>query len=41
VIEGYAPPFAFTGTLKRVVVDVSGAPVRDLEGEGRIAMAVQ
>jgi arylsulfatase len=41
VIEGYAPPFAFTGTLKRVVVDVSGAPVRDLEREGRIAMAVQ
>jgi arylsulfatase len=41
VIEGYAPPFAFTGTLKRVVVDVSGAPVHDLEGEGRIAMAVQ
>ena len=41
VIEGYAPPFAFTGTLKRVVVDVSGAPVHDLESEGRIAMAVQ
>jgi arylsulfatase len=41
VIEEYQAPFEFTGTLKRVVVDVSGVPFRDLEAEGRIAMAVQ
>ena len=42
VTEDYASPFAFTGTISRVVVDVSGAePPRDLEQEARIEMARQ
>ena len=40
--EDYASPFAFTGTIRRVIVDVSGPePPRDLEQEARIEMARQ
>jgi arylsulfatase len=38
---GYAAPFRFTGTLRRVVVDVSGAPYRDLEAEFEAIMSEQ
>lgn len=42
VTEAYASPYAFTGTIKRVVVDVSGPePPRDLEQEAEIALARQ
>ncbi len=41
VIDGYAPPFSFTGTLERVVYDVSGAHVVDHEAEIRAALAHQ
>ncbi|MEX0800839.1 MAG: arylsulfatase [Dehalococcoidia bacterium] len=42
VCEHYEPPFEFTGTLKRVVVDVSGhEPPRDLEQEAEIGLARQ
>ncbi len=42
VTEHYASPFRFTGTLRRVIVDVSGPePPRDLEQEARIEMARQ
>ncbi len=41
VIESYQPPFAFTGTLQRVVYDVSGAHVVDHEAEIRAALARQ
>jgi arylsulfatase len=42
VTSDYVSPFAFTGTLKRVVVDVSGAePPRDVAQESRIEMARQ
>jgi arylsulfatase len=38
----YDAPFAFTGEIKRVIVDISGAePPRDLEQEARIALARQ
>jgi len=41
VTEDYRPPFEFTGTLKRVVVDASGEPFHHAELEGRIAMLRQ
>src|SRR5205823_1729369 len=42
VTEAYASPFAFTGTIRRVTVDVSGAePPRDLVQEAEIEMARQ
>jgi arylsulfatase len=42
VSEEYAVPFAFTGKLKRVIVDISGAePPRDLAHEAAIEMARQ
>ena len=41
VIETYDPPFAFTGTLDRVVYDVSGEHIVDHESEIRIALARQ
>ena len=38
----YASPFPFTGKIKRVTVDVSGAePPRDLVQEAEIEMARQ
>jgi arylsulfatase A-like enzyme len=41
VTEEYTPPFPFTGTLRRVVYDVSGEHVVDHEAEIRIALAHQ
>lgn len=39
VIQDYDPPFAFDGTISRVVFDVSGELVEDHEAEIRIALA--
>ncbi|MBI5289509.1 MAG: arylsulfatase [Chloroflexi bacterium] len=41
VSRSYKSPFAFTGKLRRLIVDVSGTPYRDPEAEERIAMAEQ
>jgi hypothetical protein len=41
VSEDYEPPFAFTGTIERVVYDISGAHVVDHEAEIRMALARQ
>jgi hypothetical protein len=41
VSEEYEPPFAFTGTVERVVYDVSGEHVVDHEAEIRMALARQ
>jgi hypothetical protein len=41
VTDEYTPPFPFTGTLRRVVYDVSGEHVVDHEAEIRIALAHQ
>jgi arylsulfatase len=38
---GYRAPFPFTGTLRRVVVDVSGKPYRDPEAEFEAIMSEQ
>ena len=39
--ETYKPPFRFTGTVKRVAVDVFGEAIKDAEAEMRRAMAKQ
>jgi arylsulfatase A-like enzyme len=39
VTDDYTSPFAFTGTIKRVVVEVSGAEAHDVQQEARIALA--
>jgi arylsulfatase len=41
VTPDYASPFRFTGTLREVVVDVSGDLITDSESEVRVAMARQ
>jgi arylsulfatase len=41
VTPEYRAPFRFTGTIRRVVVDVSGEHVVDYEAEMRIALARQ
>lgn len=41
ITELYTPPFAFTGNLEKVVVDVSGERIEDHEAEIRIALARQ
>jgi arylsulfatase len=41
VTDEYQPPFPFTGTIERVVYDVSGAHVVDHEAEIRMALARQ
>lgn len=41
VTRDYKAPFRFTGTIDRVIVDVTGEPFRDAEAERRIAMAEQ
>jgi arylsulfatase A-like enzyme len=41
VTEGYEPPFPFTGTIEKVVYDVSGEHVVDQEAEIRMALARQ
>ncbi len=37
----YESPFAFTGTIKRVLVDISDAEFRDLVTMAKVAMAIQ
>ena len=37
----YRPPFRFTGTLRRVVVDVSGEPYVDPVAEADLALRSQ
>jgi arylsulfatase len=39
--QGYAPPFRFTGKIKRVKFDLSGEAIHDAEAEMRRAMARQ
>jgi arylsulfatase len=41
VTPDYQPPFRFTGTIKRVIVDVSGEHVEDYEAQMRIVLAKQ
>jgi arylsulfatase A-like enzyme len=41
VTPKFKPPFAFTGTIRAVTVDVSGDLVRDREAEMRMALARQ
>jgi arylsulfatase len=41
VTPEYAPPFAYTGTIHSVTVDVSGELIRDTEAEMRMIMARQ
>ncbi|RJP21125.1 MAG: arylsulfatase [Candidatus Abyssobacteria bacterium SURF_5] len=41
VTPDYSGEFRFTGTIHKVVVDVSGRPIQDAEAEKRIAMARQ
>jgi arylsulfatase len=41
VTPDYEPPFEFTGTLHKVVIDVSGELIRDAEAEARRLMAQQ
>ncbi len=41
VTPEYSPPFRFTGTIERVIVDVSGEHVADYADEIRIALAKQ
>jgi len=37
----YTPPFAFTGNLEKVMVDVIGERIEDYEAEIRAALARQ
>ena len=41
VTDDYQPPFAFTGTLEQVTIDLSGTRIRDPEAELRSIMAHQ
>jgi len=41
VTNAYNPPFAFTGTLNDVVVDVSGDLIKDQETEMKMLLARQ
>ena len=41
VTDEYPPPFAFTGTIEKVVYDVSGESIVDHEAEIRMALARQ
>ncbi len=41
VTDEYEPPFEFTGTIHKVVIDVSGELIRDTEAEMRAIMARQ
>jgi arylsulfatase len=41
VVDDWRPPFAFTGRIERVVVEVEGPPFRDPEGEARVAISTQ
>jgi hypothetical protein len=37
--EGYSGEFRFTGTIKRVTIDLSGELIPDTEADMRVAMA--
>jgi arylsulfatase len=39
--EDYTPPFAFTGTVKKALVDISGEVTEDLEAKVRMYLARQ
>jgi arylsulfatase len=39
--EDYEPPFAFTGTIKKALVDISGEPIEDLEAKVKMYLARQ
>jgi arylsulfatase len=41
VANDYRPPFRFTGNLRRVVVDVSGAPYVDVRAEAEQSLTTQ
>jgi arylsulfatase len=41
VMTDYKPPFAFTGTVKKVLVDVSGEAVEDKEAKMKMYLARQ
>ncbi|MGH8984305.1 MAG: arylsulfatase [Acidimicrobiia bacterium] len=41
VVDDYRPPFRFTGTLHRVVVDVSGEPFVDPRAEAELSARAQ
>ena len=40
-VPDYQPPFAYPGRIRRALVDVSGAPIEDLEAEIRRVLARQ
>jgi arylsulfatase len=39
--EDYKPPFAFTGTIKKALVDISGEVTEDLEAKVKMYLARQ
>ncbi len=41
VTREYESPFAFTGRIRRVVIDVDGAPFGDPEADAHFALARQ
>ena len=41
VTDKYVAPFAFTGTIHKVTIDVSGELIQDTEAEMRAVMARQ
>jgi hypothetical protein len=41
VMTDYKAPFTFTGTVKKVLVDVSGEPIEDMEAKMRMYLARQ
>jgi arylsulfatase len=41
VMTDYTPPFAFTGTVKKALVDVSGEVIEDMEAKARMYLARQ
>ena len=41
VMDDYKPPFAFTGTVKKALVDITGEAVEDLEAKMRMYLARQ
>ena len=41
VMSDYEPPFPYTGTLKKVLVDVSGETIEDMAGKMKVYLARQ
>jgi arylsulfatase len=41
VMTDYKPPFAFAGTIKKALVDVTGVHVEDMEAKMRMYLARQ